>query len=462
MLDAALALSDFLWGWPLIIIIILVSVSFSLRLRFFQFTKLGWILKNTLMKIFDRKVEGEGNLTPFQAAATALSATIGVGNIAGVGIAISVGGPGAIFWMWVVAFFSMINKYAEIVLGLIYRQKDPETGIYRGGGMYYIVNGLGQQWKWLAFIFSIMFSFMFFVFGFVQSNTLALTLESSFGIPVLTGGIIIAIAAGIVLIGGIKRIGEVAEKIVPVMAVLYAIGALTIIFMNIRLVPSVLALIVREAFTGSAAAGGFAGSAAIMAVRQGFARGIFSNEGGMGSAPAAHATATTTHPVQQAIWGVFEVFLDTIVVCSATALVIIFTGVLPTGLAGSELTALAFSTGLGRLGNAIVTVSIILFAYTTALTNEFYCETGISYALGNTAAVIIRYLYILGLVYGAVGGLQHIWGLADFFMAIVVIINLLVVFALRKDVWAATYDYFWRDPDAERTFIWTGAYTEKP
>ena len=199
-----------------------------------------------------------------------------------------------------------------------------------------------------------------------------------------------------------------------------------------------------------------------MAVRQGFARGIFSNEGGMGSAPAAHATATTTHPVQQAIWGVFEVFLDTIVVCSATALVIIFTGVLPTGLAGSELTALAFSTGLGRLGNAIVTVSIILFAYTTALTNEFYCETGISYALGNTAAVIIRYLYILGLVYGAVGGLQHIWGLADFFMAIVVIINLLVVFALRKDVWAATYDYFWRDPDAERTFIWTGAYTEKP
>lgn len=460
MLDALLAISDFLWGWPLIIIIIFVSVTFSFRLRFIQFAKLGWILKNTLLKIFERKSEGEGNLTPFQAAATALSATIGVGNIAGVGMAISIGGPGAVFWMWVVAFFSMINKYAEIVLGLIYRQKDPETGIYRGGGMYYIINGLGPQWKWLAFVFAIMFSFMFFVFGFVQSNTLALTLESSFGIPVLTGGIIIAVAAGIVIIGGIKRIGEVAERVVPIMAVLYAFGALIIIAMNISRIPEVLGCIFREAFTGSAAAGGFAGSAAMLAMRQGFARGIFSNEGGMGSAPAAHATATVTHPVQQGIWGVFEVFLDTIVVCSATALVIMFTGVLPTGLQGAELTKLAFTTGLSGFGSAIVTISLILFAYTTALTNEFYCETGISYALGNKAAVAIRYLYILGLVYGAVGGLQHIWGLADFFMAIVVIINLLVVFALRDKVWEATHDYFWRSPDKPKSFKWTGTFVQ--
>ena len=211
MLDAALALSDFLWGWPLIIIIILVSVSFSLRLRFFQFTKLGWILKNTLMKIFDRKVEGEGNLTPFQAAATALSATIGVGNIAGVGIAISVGGPGAIFWMWVVAFFSMINKYAEIVLGLIYRQKDPETGIYRGGGMYYIVNGLGQQGNGWPLYFQLCFPSCFCL-RFVQSNTLALTLESSFN-PGTHRWHYNRYCRRYCLIGGIKRIGEVAEKL---------------------------------------------------------------------------------------------------------------------------------------------------------------------------------------------------------------------------------------------------------
>lgn len=459
MLDLMLEWSDFLWGWPLIIVIIFVSVVFSLRLRFFQFTKLGWILKNTLMKIFDRETEGEGNLTPFQAAATALSATIGVGNIAGVGVAISVGGPGAIFWMWIVAFFSMINKYAEIVLGLIYRQKDPETGIYRGGGMYYIVNGLGKQWKGLAFIFSLLFTCMFFVFGFVQSNTMALTLESTFGISTLTGGVIIAIAAGIVLIGGVKRIGEVAERIVPFMAVLYSLGALIIIGMNISRVPEMFGIIFREAFTGSAAAGGFAGSAALMAVRQGFARGIFSNEGGMGSAPVAHATATTTHPVQQGIWGVFEVFLDTMVVCSATALVILFTGVLPTGIQGAELTTLAFTTGLGGLGNAIVTISIIFFAYTTTLTNEFYCETGIVYAFGNKAGIAIRYLYIIGLVYGAIGGLEHIWGIADFFMAIVVIINLLVIFALRKQVWEATYDYFWHPPDQIRAFKWTGSFT---
>lgn len=190
----------------------------------------------------------------------------------------------------------------------------------------------------------------------------------------------------------------------------------------------------RDAFTEAAAAGGFAGSTAMLAIRHGFARGIFSNEGGMGSAPVAHSTATVNHPVRQGIWGVFEVFLDTIVVCSATAFVIMFTGVLPSGKLGSELTQLAFNTGLPVIGNVIVTVGILLFAYNTALTNEFYCETGVAYALGNKAAFVVRYLYILGLIYGAVGGLQHIWGLADFFMAIVVIINLLVIFSLRQKV----------------------------
>ncbi|MDK2926933.1 MAG: alanine or glycine:cation symporter, family [Bacillota bacterium] len=460
MLATLYRISDFLWGWPLIIIIVAVSLTFSFQLHFIQFTKLGWILKNTLFKMFDRRTEGEGNLTPFQAAATALSATIGVGNIAGVGMAIGLGGPGAVFWMWVVALFAMINKYAEIVLGLTYRIKDPETGIYRGGGMYYITRGLGLQWKWLAFIFAIMFAFMFFVFGFVQSNTLALTLQSSFGLPTLAGGILIAVLAGLVIIGGVKRIGEVAEKVVPFMAFFYALGALVIILMNAGRIPEVFGQIFRDAFTGAAAAGGFAGSTAMLAIRHGFARGIFSNEGGMGSAPVAHSTATVNHPVRQGIWGVFEVFLDTIVVCSATALVIMFTGALPSGLLGVELTKHAFNTGLPVVGNIIVTVGILLFAYTTALTNEFYCETGIAYALGNKAAVVIRYLYIIGLVYGAVGGLQHIWGLADFFMAIVVIINLLVIFSLRRKVWEATYDFFWRAPDEPSQLKWSGTLLE--
>ncbi|MDK2881966.1 MAG: alanine or glycine:cation symporter, family [Bacillota bacterium] len=460
MLAVLYNISDFLWGWPLIVIIVAVSLTFSFQLRFIQFTKLGWILKNTLFKMFERRTEGEGNLTPFQAACAALSATIGVGNIAGVGMAIGLGGPGAVFWMWVVALFAMINKYAEIVLGLTYRVKDPETGIYRGGGMYYISRGLGERWRWLAFVFALMFAFMFFVFGFVQSNTLAITLKSSFGIPTLAGGILVAFFVGIVVIGGVKRLGEVAEKVVPIMAFLYALGALIIIFMNISRIPEVFTQIFRDAFTGAAAAGGFAGSTAMLAIRHGFARGIFSNEGGMGSAPVAHSTAAVNHPVRQGIWGVFEVFLDTIVVCSATALVIMFTGVLPSGKLGSELTQLAFNTGLPVMGNVIVTVGIILFAYTTALTNEFYCETGVAYALGNKAALVVRYLYILGLIYGAVGGLQQIWGLADFFMAIVVIINLLVIFSLRQKVWEATYDFFWRKPGEPRKLKWSGTPRE--
>ncbi|KUL00895.1 MAG: Na+-linked D-alanine/glycine permease, partial [Synergistales bacterium 54_9] len=424
------AFIGFMWGWPLIIIITAAAILYSVVLKFFQFRRFGYITKNTFGKIFEKELRGEGTLTPFQAASSALAGTLGVGNIAGVGVAVGLGGPGALFWMWVVALLAAVAKYAEVVLGIHYREKDPETGIFRGGFMYIVKRGLGEGWKWLAFLWSFLFFLQFLVSGAVQSNALADVVSYSFGVNKLVAGIIIAVLVGLVILGGIRRIGKVAEKLVPLMAVIYFIGAMAIILMNIAELPEALATIFRSAFEGMAPVGGFAGSTIMVAIRNGFARGVYSNEAGMGTSPIAHSTAITDHPVRQGMWGIFEVFVDTIVMCTLTGLVIVITGVLPSGEVGASLTASAFRSGLFGAGDLVVTVTTVLFAYTTILLAEFYAETGGIYCFGNKITYPFRIVFLIGLVIGSVGGLRVVWGLMDAFMAITVAINLIVIMAL--------------------------------
>ncbi|WP_125154345.1 alanine/glycine:cation symporter family protein [Clostridium rectalis] len=437
------AITDFLWGWPLIILIVSVSLVFSFQLKFLQFRKFGFIMKNTFGKMFEKNTSGEGTVTPFQAVSTALAATVGVGNIAGVGVAIAAGGPGAVFWMWAVAFIAMIAKYAEITLAVKYREKNAENGEFHGGPMYYIKNGLGKNFAWLSILWSIIFTFMMFIGGFVQANSMAEVLYESFNVKKVVVGIILAILTGAVIVGGIKTIGKFAEKVIPLMAIIYVIASMVVIVINGQNVLPAFKSIFHDAFNGSAALGGFAGSSLIMAMRNGFARGVYSNESGMGTAPVAHSSATTSYAAKQGLWGLFEVFVDTIIICTMSALVILTSGVLENGKEGAALTASAFRASLGRSGDVVVAICIILFAFTTALVDGYYSETGFIYSTKTTKfAKPFRILYCLGMILGAVGGLQAIWGLFDFFMAFEVIINLIVILKLRKDVVDETEKYF--------------------
>lgn len=337
-------INGFVWGPPMLILLVGTGIYLSIRTNFFSLTKLGYILKNTLLKMFAKDHHGEGEVTAFQAVATALAATVGTGNIAGVATAIAVGGPGAIFWMWIAAIFGMTTKFAEVVLAVHYREKTPD-GRFVGGPMYYITNGL--KMKWLAYIFAFFGALAAFGIGnMVQSNSIAQSLEVTFGTNKLVVGIVLAVFAAMVIVGGIKRIGQVTEKLVPFMAAFYILGGLVIIIINAAHIPEAFGLIFGQAFTGTAAVGGFVGSTIKQAMRYGVARGVFTNEAGLGSAPIAHAAATTDHPVRQGLWGVFEVFVDTIIICSITALAIITTGVWQDGATGAALTTHAFSHGL--------------------------------------------------------------------------------------------------------------------
>lgn len=445
IMSSLMSFAGWAWGWPLVGILVGSSIIYSISLKFVQFRRFGFIMKNTFGKIFEKDIKGEGTLTPFQAVSSALAGTLGTGNIAGVGVAIGLGGPGAIFWMWIVALLAAVVKYAEVVLGILYREKDPETGVYRGGFMYMLTNGLGENWRWLAMIWSFLLAIQFLISGAVQSNALADVLKLSFGFNKLAVGISVAIMVGIVIIGGIERIGKFAEKVVPPMALIYFLGSMAIILLNINMVPQALITIVKTAFSGMAPAGGFAGATVMMVIRHGFARGVYSNEAGMGTSPIAHATATTDHPARQGVWGIFEVFVDTIIMCTMTGLVIMVTGSLASGEIGASLTAYAFGAGLPGPGHLLVTVSTFFFAFTTMLLAEFYSETGAQYVFGNKVVKPFRYAFIIALVLGSVGGLKFVWGLYDVFMAITVAINVIFVTYMRKDVMRLTREFFDND-----------------
>ncbi|HOT22606.1 MAG TPA: sodium:alanine symporter family protein [Sedimentibacter sp.] len=436
------AVNGIVWGPLIIVLIIGTGTYLSINTKFFSITKIGYVLKNTLLKMFAKDDKGEGEVTAFQAVATALAATVGTGNIAGVATAIALGGPGAVFWMWLAAIMGMTTKFAEVVLAVNYREKTPD-GRFVGGPMYYITNGLGKNWKWMAVLFAFFGTFASFGIGcMVQSNSVALSAQSTFGVPVMVTGIVLAILTGAVIIGGIKRIGAFTEKLVPFMSAIYIVGGLWLIIANASQLPRAFSLIFTNAFTGTAAVGGFAGTVMMQAIRYGVARGIFTNEAGLGSAPIAHAAATTDHPVRQGLWGVFEVFMDTIIICSITALSIMVTGVWESGESGAVLSAMAFDVGLPGVGKYIVSIGLILFAYSTILGWEYYGERCLEYLAGTKPIIAYRLLWVVAVVVGAIGGLEFMWDLADTLNGLMAFPNLVGVLILSPVVFKLTREFF--------------------
>ncbi|RKY84805.1 sodium:alanine symporter family protein [candidate division KSB1 bacterium] len=433
-------ISDIVWGWPLMILLVGTGMFLTLRLRGLQFSKLWHSLYLALIK---RKEDepSEGDITHFQALMTALAATVGTGNIAGVATAIVAGGPGGLFWMWITGLFGMATKYSEAVLAVKYRITD-KFGTMSGGPMYYISKGLG--WKWLGVVFAIFAAVASFGIGnMVQSNSVADAVNASFGVPFWVTGLILGVATALVIIGGIKSIGRVTGLLVPVMIVFYVLGALVILIINIKSIPSSLGLVFKGAFTPTAATGGFLGAGVKQAMRFGIARGVFSNESGLGSAPIAAAAAKTKKPVTQALVSMTQTFIDTICVCTMTGLVIISTGAWTSGLDGAELTTNAFNLGLpGDSGGIIVAIGLILFAYSTILGWSYYGEKSIEYLLGEKAVLPYRTVFCIFVVLGSVFQLQLVWSISDVMNGLMALPNLIGLLLLSGVIVRETKNYF--------------------
>lgn len=421
------ALNGYVWGWPMIVLLMGTGLLLTLVTGAVQFRRLGFALREVLGKMAQRG-GGIGEVRPFQAVATALASTVGVGNIAGVATAIFIGGPGAVFWLWVSGLFGMATKYAEIVVALHYREPD-SSGTMRGGAMYNLKKGLG--WPWLGGAFALLTALAAFGIGnLVQANSVADALKATFQVPTWMTGIALVFLTALVILGGIKSIARVTQWLVPVMAILYLSGAMTVLVLCADRLPQAFKLIFDGAFSGTAAVGGFAGSTMMMALRYGIARGLFSNEAGLGSAPMVHCAADTDHPVRQGMYGVFEVFVDTILICTATGLVILLTDSWSSGLTGAALSVKAFETGLpGTFGSIVVTGGLILFAYSTLLGWSYYGETGIVYLLGAKAAMPYRVAWLVFVYLGATGSLQVIWDIADTLNGLMAIPNLISLLA---------------------------------
>lgn len=438
-------LRDFIWsqplifGLPLLVILLLgVGIYLSVGLKFMPWINIPYACKQ-LFK--GRKSAGQGEISPFQALMTAMSATVGTGNIAGVAAAIFIGGPGAIFWMWITALIGMATKYGEAVLAVKYRETD-SLGKHVGGPMYYIKNGLGPKWGWLAFLFALFGTIAAFGIGnMVQSNTVADALHTNLNINKHITGAVIAILAGLVILGGIKRVGNVAGKLVPFMAITYITGSLIIIISNINQVPHALGVIIESAFNGAAAAGGFAGAAVLMAIQQGVARGIFSNEAGLGSAPIAHAAAQTDSPVRQGLIGMLGTFIDTIIICTMTALVIIISGAWTSGETGATLSTVAYGSLL-PFGEYIITFGLVVFAFTTILGWSYYGERCAEFIFGPAVITPYRFLWIIAIFIGASQKVNFIWILADVMNGFMAIPNLIALVLLSPAIFAITREYF--------------------
>ena len=372
---------DLVWGLPLMVLLMGAGLVFTIATRGVQFRRLVFSFREVLGKLFTRG-QGQGTVTPFQALATALASTVGVGNIAGVSTAIFLGGPGALFWLLVSGLLGMATKFSEIAVALHYRQPD-DQGIVRGGAMYVLSRGLGV--RWLGSVFALLTALAAFGIGnMVQANSVSAAAQSSFGVSPQLTGVTLALITALVVLGGIRRIVEVTQILVPLMCVLYLLGSLFIVVRFLGQVPEVIAMVLRSAFEGQAAVGGFAGAGAAAAVRFGIARGLFSNEAGLGSAPIVHSSAITDHPVRQATYGVFEVFVDTFVVCLLTGLVVLTTGAWESGETGAALSAKAFEVGLpGAWGHLIASGGLILFAFSTVIGWAYYGETGATYLVWN-------------------------------------------------------------------------------
>ena len=448
------AINGFVWGPIMLALLVGTGVYLTFRTGFIQVRRFGYIMKNTVGSLFTKK-DGDkdhgSNLSPFQAVTTALAGTVGTGNVAGVTGAIFVGGPGAVFWMWVSAFFGMCTKYAEIALAMKYRVTD-ENGSYRGGPMYYIENGLGKNWKWLAALFAILGGLASFGIGNIaQSSEIAGAMNGLVGLDPMITGVLLAVLVAVVVLGGVQRIGQVTSYMVPFMAIFYILAGITVIVLRITDVPAVLATIFTSAFSFEAVGGGVFGYAIMVAMKQGFARGVFSNEAGLGSAPIAHASSSTEEPAEQAMWGVFEVFIDTIVICTITSMAVLLSGMeLGTdalaGYASKGAAAVAAFNSIlpGTLGGTVIQVSLLFFALSTILSWSFYGERCWGYLTGNnkTVSMVYKLLFIAFCVVGATGSGTLMWDIADTLNGMMAIPNLIALLALSGVVARITRDYF--------------------
>jgi AGCS family alanine or glycine:cation symporter len=442
LIDYINTINGIVWGPAMLILLAGTGLYLSLGLKLSPQRKL---FHGFRMLWQGRQSTEKGDITPFNALMTALSATIGTGNIAGVATALFFGGPGALFWMWCIALIGMATKFCEAVLAVHFRENDAK-GRHVGGPMYYIRNGLGAKWKWLSIVFAVFGMLAGFGIGnTIQSNSVSDVLQSTLGLYPLITGIGIAVLVSLVLIGGIKWIGEVAGKLVPFMALLYVGGGLIILIKHADKLPEAFGLILYHAFNPAAAAGGFAGATLWAAMRFGVARGVFSNEAGLGSAPIAHAAAQTENPIRQGTVAMLGTFIDTIIICSITGLVIMVTGVWQSGQNGASLSALAFNTGLpGVWGQYIVSLGLALFAFTTIIGWSFYSEKCTQFLFGERSNVPFRILWILAIPLGTIPGIDlgSLWLVADTLNALMAIPNLIALMLLSPIVFKMTRDYF--------------------
>lgn len=442
IIGAINAINGVVWGPAMLALLAGTGLYLTVGLKLIPQRKLIYGFK---MLWRGRKSTEDGDISPFNALMTALSATVGTGNIAGVATAVFFGGPGALFWMWLIALVGMATKFCEASLAVHFREKDAH-GRHVGGPMYYIKNGLGAKWKWLGILFAIFGMLAGFGIGnTIQSNSVADALESTFGIQPLVTGIVIAVLVALVLIGGIKRIGDVAGKLVPIMALFYVGGGLIILIMHADRLPEAFGLIFYHAFNPTAAAGGFAGATIWAAIRFGVARGVFSNEAGLGSAPIAHAAAQTSNPVRQGTVAMLGTFIDTIVICTITGLVILVTGAWQSGENGASLSAYAFNEGLpGGWGQYIVSIGLAIFAFTTIIGWSFYGEKCTQFLFGEKSNVPFRVLWIIAIPLGTLPGIDlgSLWLVADTLNAMMAIPNLIALLLLSPVVFKLARAYF--------------------
>lgn len=449
--------TNVLWGVPMVVLMLGTGVFLLVVTRGAVFTRFNVVMRYTTKTLFQRRdpsEAGEGTISPFQAVCTALAATLGTGNIVGVALAVVTGGPGSIFWLWLSALAGMVIKFCEVTLSVAYRTRN-ERGEIVGGPMYYISRGLGKTW--LAMLFAA-FGFLasFGIGASVQANSLAGSVNATFGVPLPVIGLVVALLAGLVLIGGITRIAQITEKLVPFAAIFYLLGAAAVLVVNAGEIPAAIAQIFRDAFTGTAATGGFLGATVMYACRVGMSRGVFTHEAGMGSAPIAHASADTDHPARQGLWGTFEVFFDSIVMCTVTGLVILTSGLWHADPMMSEgaMSSAAFGQSIPG-GQYVVTVGLMLFAFATLIAWYYYGEKCVEYLFrrasraGRVARRVYQVAYVAMVFAGCVTNLDVVWEFADCFNGLMAIPNLIALIALSPVIRRLAADFF-RDPDRRR------------
>ena len=443
-LNTVASIGSWIWAYPLLILIVICGLVYTFRLGFMQIRHFPYIMKQTFGNMF-KKGEGEGTVSPFQAAATALACTVGASNIVGVPIAIAFGGPGGLFWMWVCSFMGMIIKFAEIVLGIKYREKN-EEGVYVSGPMYYMSKGFPNKKAGKVMAWMMSFTMLIFMpFTIAAQSVSAVQSAETIGIDAMVTGIVLTVLIGIITFGGIKRIASVTDKMVPIMVVLYVTGALIVIAVNISALPGVLASVFTSAFTGHAATGGFAGAAVSAAIRYGFARGAYSTDLGMGSAAMGHAAATTDHPVRQGFWGVFEVTVSGLVICTMSGLTILCTGVWDDISAeqSAQMPTLAFQSVFGtEVGGIVVSVALLFFVVSTLIVQVYYGERQCEFFFGTKIAKIGKLICVLAILMGAVLNLSTIFSFLDLVLGLALFPHLIALIVMSGQVVALKNEFF--------------------